>query len=100
MREIPNNALTIADVPEEAADLSSIFTFALSFNGYKAWGRGECAKIANSRRHGSLTDLRTCLFFEQRRWHHFGYEPDEAAVTYFRDLVKRIREHVARGDFA
>ena len=35
------------------------------------------AKIANERRDSTLTDLRTCLFFECRRWRHYGDDPDE-----------------------
>jgi hypothetical protein len=37
----------------------------LTFNGYNVWGSFEtCAEIANAQRHDSLTNLRTCLFFE------------------------------------
>src|SRR5262245_4737602 len=77
VREITNQALTLADIPGPDADWTTIGEFALTFSGYKAWGSFErCAEIANAPRHESLTDLRTCLFFEQRRWHHYGDEPD------------------------
>jgi hypothetical protein len=36
---------------------------------------------------GSLGDLRCCLFFEQRRWRHYGYGFDEETQRYARELV-------------
>jgi hypothetical protein len=100
MQQIPNSELKIDCIPECNAGLRSIFAFALTFDGYKTWGQEECATIANARRHETLTDLRTCLFFEQRRWHHFGYEPDKEAEAYFRELIGMIRQRVADGDLA
>jgi hypothetical protein len=41
--------------------------------------------------------LRTCLFFEQRRWRHFGDEPDEEAMEYIRSVVQKIRAKLAAG---
>ena len=77
MDEISNAELTLDAVPQPDADMSRIGTFASTFNGYKHWGSFEkCAEIANAGRHDSLTHLRTCLFFEWRRWRHFGDEPD------------------------
>ncbi len=63
-----------------------------------------CAKLANAalerwRRTGklprSLGDLRCCLFFEQRRWRHYGYGFDEATLRYARELVGAMRELVS-----
>ena len=76
VKEIADRDLTFVEIPMTDADWSVISQFALTLNSYEAWGSLEkCAEIANAHRHGSLTELRTCLFFEQRRWHHFGYEP-------------------------
>src|SRR5258708_1918094 len=83
METIPNNELQLDQVPKPEADWDLISKFALTFNGYKAWGSFEkCAEIANQERHSSLTELRTCLFFEDRRWHHYGDEPDAEAMQY------------------
>jgi hypothetical protein len=38
-----------------------------------------------------MTELRTCLFYEQRRWRHFGEVPDEAAMSYIREVLEQIR---------
>jgi hypothetical protein len=89
---IPTAELRAADVPVRDASLDALIEFAHTFDGYKQWGSFErCAEIANARDHSSLDQLRTCLFFEARRWRHFGEEPDAAAESYWRDLVSAIR---------
>lgn len=93
-------------VPSEDAGIWEIFEFALTFDGYGRGGFNGAAEIANTaqgkwRRDRvlptDLDDLRTCLFFEQRRWRHFGSPPDAAADTYIRELVGAIR--TASGGF-
>ena len=70
-----------------------ISSFALTFDGYKFWGStGRCAEIANARAAGTLAELRTCLFFEQRRHHHFGRPPTRAEMKYLRQSVAKIRQ--------
>lgn len=102
--EIANADLTESDLPSPHAEWHEIGRFALSFNGYERWGSfKKCAEIGYGgaeafRAEGvlpsSLTELRTCLFFEQRRWRHYGFDPDEQAMEYIRALVERIREEV------
>jgi hypothetical protein len=106
--EIANADLTEHDIPSPAAEWRQIGKFALTFNGYDSWGSfDKCAEIGNhwAKAHAerqalpdSLTDLRTCLFFEQRRWRHYGWEPDEQAMRYIRDLVEAIRGKVFAGE--
>lgn len=99
MREIVNRNLRLSNIPNPDANLGEISEFALTFDGYNVWGSFEkCAEIANSRNHGSLTNLRTCLFFEQRRWHHFGKYPNDDSMAYIRSLIEKIRNMVASGD--
>ena len=118
-RNIANKELTQSDIPPVDADWDTIAEFALTFDGYEVWGSSDkCADIANARRHGSLTELRTCLFFAQRRWRHFnpyrvepgvgtrlmitpedkGNHPDKEAMDYVRDVVEQIRARVVAGD--
>ncbi|WP_027482058.1 hypothetical protein [Deinococcus pimensis] len=102
---IPNEQLRLTDVPAADASWYEIGTFALKFNGYEHRGSfNACADLANAALETfeefggvptDLTDLRTCLFFEQRRWRHFGDEPDEEAMPYIRALVEAIRQAVA-----
>ena len=95
MRESTGTELTLADIPAPDADWSEIGEFALTFDGYKVCDSfEECANIANAQRHGSLAELRTCLFFEQRRWRHVGEEPSQGAMIYIRNVIEQIRRHV------
>jgi hypothetical protein len=97
--EIPNADLVLEHVPSADADWFEIEEFALTFDGYKAHGSFDaCAQIANNRLHNTLTNLRTCLFFEQRRWRHFGENPDDEAMKYIRSLVEQIRSTVMERD--
>ena len=91
--EIANKHLESARIPNPEAPWSTLERFALTFNGYRVLG-DECATIANERRQESLTDLRACLFYEQRRWRHFGEAPDDEAMSYIRGLILAIRERV------
>jgi hypothetical protein len=105
---IANADLQESNLPPPGAEWGQIGSFALTFDGYAHWGSfDKCAEIANrwaaayAQQQGlpeSLTELRTCLFFEQRRWHHFGYDPDEESITYIRDLVEGIRRSVVAGE--
>jgi len=76
--QIPNQGLTEQDLPPPDAEWWQIWEFALTFDGYDHWGsfdeaadignRGAAAYAEYQDLPESLTELRTCLFFEQRRW--------------------------------
>ena len=101
MDHLPNSTLRLADIPAADAPWEDIWRFAATFQGFKHWGSFKaCAQIANEPRHTTLTDLRTCLFFECQRWHHYGADPDERAEPYMRGLVAEITRRVASGDIA
>jgi len=98
MESIPNQNLTRDTIPPDDADWTIIWEFAHTFNGYKYWGSFEkCAEIANTEQDTTLTELRTCLFFECQRWHHYGEDPDEESTPYIRNLVGKIRIKIANG---
>ena len=89
---IPNRELLADKLPSADADWHEIQRFALTFDGYKRWGSAErCGEIAEARRHSTMTELRTCLFYEQRRWRHYGEVPDEPAMRYIREVLEQIR---------
>lgn len=101
---IPTDLLAEDDLPPPNAEWEAIARLALSFNGY-AYSE-KCGEIANAvaaafaRDHKvpgtlSLDDLRACLFFEQRRWRHFGEIPDEHAMAYIRRLIEATREQLS-----
>lgn len=89
MTEIPNEKLTIFHVPAKWDDWNQ---FALTFNGYEALGHEQCARLANQKSPKTLTEYRACLFFEARRWRHFGQPPDEEAHAYIQSLLEGIRD--------
>ena len=96
---ISNADLKLQDVPSPSAGWDDICPFALTFNGYKHWGSFEkCAEIANARRRNTLNELRTCLFFEQRRCNHLGEQPDEELMNYIRSLLEAMRDKLKAGE--
>ncbi len=99
----PSDELRRHHLPSRDDSQMAWIEFALKFDGYAEMGGSEeCATFANSVRarwqsSGSLPsklgDLRTAVFFEQRRW-RWG---DEAPFTedewrYWHALVNAIRE--------
>lgn len=100
---ISNTDLTATDVPPSDAEWQAIVRFAHTFNGYEESGSfaaaGELAhrhrnSAPNHRTPLTLTQLRICLFFEQRRWNHIGREPDSENLQYIRFLIEEIRARV------
>ncbi len=78
-------------VPDPLAGWSEVWTFALTYDGYsRRGGNREVARLANAVAKrwqetqalpSDSADLRTALFFEQRRHHHYGWPPQGAAET-------------------
>ena len=100
METIPNSDLTLDMIPSIDSCWSKMVDFALTFDGYEACGSFDaCAEIANARRCNTLTELRICLFFEQRRWRHFDDTPDAETMVYIRSIVEKIRDKVANKDW-
>ncbi|HEX4984608.1 MAG TPA: hypothetical protein VFV71_00920 [Burkholderiales bacterium] len=97
--DLANSELTPADVPSFKETWARIEPFALTFDGFRYWGSVEkCAEVAQAKRPGSLTELRTCLFYEARRWKLAGKAPDAKSMKFIRALVYAIREKVDAGD--
>ncbi len=104
MRQIPTSGLTLKVLPKNRAEWQTIVRFAYSFDGYDYWGdREKCGEIGNTlRKHYferrtldfSVEKLRTALFFEARRYHHFGSAPDKQSMGYIRTIVSEIRKRL------
>lgn len=102
--EIPNAALHLEHLPAPQAPLRIVEEFALTFNGYVRWpdspSCGEVAKqtMGHFKQTGrfpqDLDLLRSCLFFEQRRWRHYGDLPEGDDLSYIYALVEAIRNLV------
>lgn len=104
MSRIPNTELTERDIPSRNEAWKKILPFALTFNGYAHWGSFQkCREVAErgvklyrgrQELSQSLTDLRTCLFFEARRWDHLEKDPSEQRMEYIHALNDAIRARV------
>ena len=96
---IPTRALVLRDVPDSSADWAVIGRFALTFD--PAETHGQQARDCDLRELGpcsSVVDLRCRLFFEQRRWNHFGRYPDPATRQLLQRLVYEIRLKLSAWD--
>ncbi len=74
--------------------------FVYLFNGYTAMDSEALETIANERFDqarrtgiwaGDVRDLWLCLFFEKRRWRHFGDEPIGADRAFLDELCESLR---------
>ena len=92
---VPNKLLQFSEIPSPEADYVDISEFALTFDGYDL---PNCADLANSRSAETLSELRAVLFFEQRRFRHFGYYPEGEDLEYIRMLVRKIKSAVQLKD--
>lgn len=87
-----------------ADDINYIFEYALTVGGYdyaRSHWSIECGDLANlklkeyretGKWNGSFEELRCCLFFEQRRYHHFGRGPEGEAAKAIQDLYRAVCE--------
>jgi hypothetical protein len=91
LESIPNKGLNLSQIPSPESDYKNIEKFALTFNGYEI---PNCADLANSCVAQTLTEYRASLFFEQRRFRHFGYHPAGEDLEYIRSLVQEIQTKV------
>jgi hypothetical protein len=98
MRAIENADLRLDDVPLADAPWDTIQEFALSFNAYDYHGSFErCADIAIRRDPQNLTELRTCLFMQQRASRHCDEDPSAEMLSSIGSLLDAIREKASTG---
>jgi hypothetical protein len=89
-------------VPASDAPWWHVWQFALPYNAYDRHGGSDAAaELGNAvlRQWDTQRELpfdlntaRAALFFEQRRYHHFGTDPTGEDERYVRSLVERIRD--------
>jgi len=78
------------EMPQRGDSWQKIKKFAMEVNGYELKGSfAGAADLANRSKLDelSLSDLHMVLFFEYRRFNHFGYEPDQDAMEHIYDIV-------------
>ena len=94
---IPNDELDITTVPRRGESWDAVSDFALAYDGYEYWD--DLSALAGgilqrwTRRRSlpeTLDELRGCLFYEQRRWHHFGEDPSGRSAEYMWAIIDAI----------
>jgi hypothetical protein len=90
---IHSNNISLADVPDPKDNMKRIFDFALTFDPKELKDQGaNLGKLDDVNQDSTLSELRAHLYFEQRRWNHYGRLPDSKAETQFRRILRLIRE--------
>jgi len=96
---IPNDALTLEMIPPKNALWNDIALFSLTFNGYQKSGSfNRCTEVADSANPKTLSDLRSCLYFEQRRWTCLQKRPDREAMEYIHGLLDKMSEKIKNNE--
>ncbi len=101
---VPHNELRPELFPRRGASLDEIVALGYTFDGYAHLGMEACAALANdSLNHyyatgelkiEELDELRSCLFFEARRWSLYAQHPDTKATIYIFALIDALKEKV------
>jgi len=99
MKALTNEQLEVSQVPGPGSRWIEIEQFAVTFNGVAAFGN-RLAELAN--RHAAagtvptdLSELRGCLYFEQRRYRHFQEIPSGRNLEHVLALLAGIRRCLA-----
>ena len=99
---VPNGGLALSDVPGRGDPWETVSCFSLSYDGYAYWDDLTEVAARSLRRWtrdrtvpATIDEVRGCLFYEQRRWHHFGEEPHGRGAEYVGDLLDALRRLVA-----
>jgi len=99
---VPNGQLRVHGIPDHTGTWDAVASFCLSYDGYAYWD--DVSELATrsirnwTRAHAlpdSIDEVRACLFYEQRRWHHFGEEPNGRGAQYVWALLDSLRNLVA-----
>jgi len=99
---VPNGLLQVHGIPAPGATWDAVSSFSLSYDGYAYWDDvSELATRCIQRWTRdrtlpvSIDEVRACLFYEQRRWHHFGEDPNGRGAQYVWALLDALRHLVA-----
>jgi hypothetical protein len=95
---VANGALTASGIPHRGDSWEAVSTFALSYDGYAYWDDVAALATRAMRRWirdrtvpTSIDEVRGCLFYEQRRWQHFGEDPTGRRALYVWVLLDALR---------
>lgn len=92
-KTISTEKLELKDLPTREARWKNMAAFALTFDPGEIGEYGqEGADLNNASSKSTLSELRAHLYIEQRRWNHFGQEPDESTMKKLRNIIGIIRQ--------
>jgi hypothetical protein len=99
---LANAQLRVHGIPGHGDGWDAVSSFSLSYDGYAYWDDVSELATRSVRRWTrdrtlplSIDELRACLFYEQRRWHHFGEVPNGRGERYVWALLDALRTVVA-----
>ncbi len=94
-KKIPSQYLVHSDIPPEGADWHAIVTFASTFDiDVLHYGKLPSTDLSSIDDTMSLDELRSHLFYQWRRWNHFGRPPELVDMAGIQRLIERIRAQV------
>lgn len=94
-KPILDERLTVDLIPGRGATWQQIEMFALSYpEGGAASGPPALEYKAKGALPAELSALRSCLWFEQRRWRHQQAVPTGEHLEWIHRLLEAIRAHV------
>ena len=94
-RSTENDNVPSCAIPKRGDEWSLIVRYAMTLNGYEETGSFHgAAKLANNSDIPSLTvkELRVALFFEWRRYNHFGYPPDTSGMEKIYTMLDALND--------
>jgi len=96
-QRIPTSELQLGDVPTQDSTLYEIELFALTFDPREENApKVSVDDLDNVTMQSSLVELRAHLYTQQRRWNHFGRNPDSKTEQQLRAIVDLIRQQLTK----
>ena len=92
---IKTSDLRVENLPDLGASWRVVSRFALTFDPVEIGDYGEkSGDLDNICDESSVVELRSHLYVEQRRWNHFGDDPDDETMDGIKTIMKMLHEKV------
>jgi hypothetical protein len=100
MKKLISDAdLKLSNIPAPLTEWHALCDFCLSIDGYTTLTEEKQQRLMYRKYiPATLTELRTALFLEQRRFRGTDTYPDENELVYLHALVEAIRAHIVLRD--
>jgi hypothetical protein len=95
MRSLPEPILSADLKPSDLPEVhhwSDIIDFAATFSPQlECRDESRIRGLTDLREHSTVAEIRAAIFFEYRRYNHFGYPPSEHVLENAKQAVSTIR---------